>query len=213
MSDQTFTKAELDAAIEAAKAAQDDKNRELLAEVKDLKNKVRASQEIKPEDLTAAETRAEKAEAALAERDKAIKTLTTERDKAVKALEGETAFTQKLLIQDGLKSALLANGVKDEDFIDALSTKFAGSAAIITEGDVRKAVIGDKAVGDFVKEWAGSDAGKKFVAAPINGGGGAPGGSGGGGSRKAISQTDFNAMDGKARAAFFADGGVIEQAA
>ena len=66
--------------------------------------------------------------------------------------------------------------MKDEDFIDALSTKFAVGASVVADGDARKAMVGDKAIGDFVKEWAGSDAGKKFVAAPINTGGGAPGG-------------------------------------
>jgi hypothetical protein len=52
---------------------------------------------------------------------KAAKDATAAAEKATKALETEQGFTQKLLIQDGLKSALIANGVKDEDFIDSLS--------------------------------------------------------------------------------------------
>lgn len=212
--EKAFTKAELDAAIADAKEAQDEKNRELLAEVKDLKVKVRASQEIKPEDLSAAEARAEKAEQALAASVKAVKDLTTERDKAVKSLETETGFTQRLLIQDGLKTALLANGVKDEDFIDSLTAKFTTGASIKVDGETRAAMYGDKAMADHIKEWAASDAGKKFVAAPANGGGGASGGKGGQEGAKTVSRAAFDGMGQVERATFAKDGGkVVDQAA
>lgn len=214
MSEATLTQADVDAAIAEAKKGLEAKRDELLTEVKNLKAELRKTQDINPADLQAAEERAEKAEAALKEAQGQVKALTTERDKAVKALESETGFTQKLLIQDGLKSALLANGVKDEDFIDALSTKFAGSASVVVEGDVRKAMIGDKAVGDYVKEWAASDAGKKFVSAPDNSGGGATGGKGGGQGGKTMARAQFDALDHSQRAAFTKDGGkVVDQAA
>lgn len=213
MSEATLTQADVDAAIAEAKKGLEAKRDELLTEVKNLKAELRKTQDINPADLQAAEERAEKAEAALKEAQGQVKALTTERDKAVKALESETGFTQKLLIQDGLKSALLANGVKDEDFIDALSTKFAGAASVVVEGDVRKAMIGDKAVGDYVKEWAASDAGKKFVSAPDNNGGGAPGGKGGA-TGKTMARAQFDALDHSQRAAFTKDGGkVVDQAA
>jgi hypothetical protein len=51
---------------------------------------------------------------------------------------------------------------------------------IVVEGDARVAKIGDKALSDFVKEWAAGDEGKHFVQAPANSGGGATGGNGGG---------------------------------
>src|SRR6185369_6984023 len=164
--EKTFTQDEVDAAIADAKEKQDAKNAELLDEVKKLKAEVRKAKDIDPADLTAAEERADKAEKALADAQKEVKTLTTRAEKAEKALETEGAFTQKLLIQDGLKSALLANGVKDEDFIDSLSAKFAAGAKVVVEGEERKAMYGDKPLGDFIKEWAGTDQGKKFVAAP-----------------------------------------------
>lgn len=213
MSEATLTQADVDAAIAEAKKGLEAKRDELLTEVKNLKAELRKTQDINPADLQAAEERAEKAEAALKEAQGQVKALTTERDKAVKALESETGFTQKLLIQDGLKSALLANGVKDEDFIDALSTKFAGSASIVVEGDVRKAMIGDKAVGDYVKEWAASDAGKKFVSAPDNSGGGATGGKGGGQGGKTMARAQFDALDQGGRASFIKDGGKVVEAA
>lgn len=196
MSDEkTFTQADIDAAIEKATGKVQEsidkleaKNTELVADLR----KARKTAEIKPEDLTAAEERADKAEAKASDLEKQVKTLTTERDKAVKSLEGESGFTAKLLIQDGIKSALLANGVKDEDFIDSLTSKFAAGASVVTEGDARKAMFGDKPLGDAIKAWAETDAGKKFVEAPHNSGGGAPGGKGAGGSGKTIAKADYD---------------------
>lgn len=188
-----YTQADLDAAIEKAVGPLRSKLDEVMDEAKEAKRKLRAASEIKPEDLSAAEERADKAEAKLKEQEKQIATLTKERDTAAKSLETESGFTAKLLIQDGIKSALIANGVKDEDFLDALTTKFSSSAAVVADGDTRKAMMGDKAVADAIKEWAASDAGKKFVAAPNNTGGGAPGGKGGnGGSANPFAKDTFD---------------------
>lgn len=210
--DKTYTKADLDAAIAEAKEAQDAKNRELLAEVKDLKASLRKTQEIKPEDFAALESELDKLKAENAKLGTDLKAAQKTAEQATKALEAETGFTSKLLIQDGIKSALIANGVKDEDYLDALVTKFSNGAAVVTEGNARIAKLGDKAVADAIKEWAGSDAGKKFVAAPINGGGGAPGGAGGGNS-KTVTRAQFDGMDHLARATFAKDGGKVVDAA
>lgn len=195
MSDEAkFTQADLDAAIEKAVGPIKSKLDEVMTEAKDAKRKLREASEIKPEDLSAAEDRAEKAEAKLKELEKAAKDATTAKEKAEKALEAESGFTSKLLIQDGIKSALLANGVKDEDFLDTLAAKFSSGASVVVEGDARKAMIGDKAVADAIKEWAASDAGKKFVAAPNNSGGGAPGSSGGPAGGKFITAAEHQAI-------------------
>lgn len=200
--DKTFTKEQMDAAVErAVSAATGDvdglkaKVDELIGDNKRLKAELRAKSEVKPEDIHAAEERADRAEAALAEAHKAVKALTVERDKAVKSLETESAFTQRLLIQDGLKSALIANGVKDETFIDALTAKFAGQASVTVEGDARKAMIGDKALEEAIKEFAASDAGKKFVSAPNNSGGGAEGGRKVNADAKTITRSAYDALD------------------
>lgn len=193
--EKTFTQADIDAALAKAAEKHDEDVAGLKRKVDELitsNKQLKRGAEIKPEDLQAAEDRAEKAEAALADATKQVKALTTERDKAVKALETEQAHTSKLLISDGLKSALIANGVKDEDFIDTLTAKFASGASIKAEGDARVAMIGDKALADAIKEWAGSDAGKKFVAAPDNSGGGAQGG-GGHASGKTITRAAYDA--------------------
>jgi len=217
MADETkFTQADIDAAIEKAVGPLKDsigkletKNEELIGENRKLKR----GADIKPEDLTAAEDRADKAEKAKADLEKQVKALTAERDKAVKSLETEQAISTKDRINRDLTAALIANGVKDETFLDALTAKFAPTAIIKVDGDKREAMIGDKSLADAIKEFAGSDAGKKFVAAPVNGGGGAGGGSGSGGSGKVITQAEHDAMRPKDRAQFFADGGKIDQAA
>lgn len=211
-----LTKADLEAAVEKATSALKEsidrletKNKELIGENRKLK----AAGEIKPEDLTAAEDRADKAEAELADLKKQVGTITKERDKAVKDLETESGFTQKLLIQDGLKAALIENGVKDADFIDTLSAKFARDAKVVADGETRKVMLGDKALADAIKEFAGSDSGKKFVAAAQNSGGGAPGGSGGSGGGKTVTRAEWDAMDHGARSTFSKDGGKVVDAA
>jgi hypothetical protein len=164
-----------------------------MDDLKKAQRELRAAKDITPEAHQAEIDRADKAEAALAEVNKQVKALTTERDKAVKDLQTEQAHTSKLLISDGLKSALIANGVKDEDFIDTLTAKFATGASIKVDGENRIAMLGDKGLADAIKEWAGSDAGKKFVAAPQNSGGGAAGGGGASGG-KTILRSQFDAL-------------------
>lgn len=212
----TLSQADIDAAVKAAiseaRADWDAETQGLKNKNRELLGKLRDAEGVKPEDLAAAETRAEKAEQALAEATKQVKALTTERDKAVKALETESAFTSKLLIQDGIKSALIGAGVKDEDFLDALSAKFMSGASVAVDGAERRAMLGDKPLSDALKEWAGTDAAKKYIQAPLNGGGGAPGGGGAGGSGKVASADQFAAMSAKDRAAFFASGGTLEAA-
>lgn len=212
--EKTFTKEDVDAAIAAAVAKVQEsvdkleaKNAELIGENRKLKSKG----EIKPEDLAAESERADKAEAALADLQKNVKSLTQERDKAVKALGDEQGFTQKLLIQDGIKSALIANGVKDEDFIDSLTAKFSAAASIKSEGDSRVAMHGDKPLADFIKEWASSDTGKKFVEAPANGGGGATG-SGTKTGGKTMQRSAFDALGQVERASFVKEGGKVVDA-
>lgn len=204
----------VDAAVEKEKEGLDSKNKELLAEVKDLKAKLRKTQDVNPDDLARLEAQVEDLQGKL---DAATKTATAaarDLEKATKALETEQKFTQKLLVQDGLKSALIEAGVKDVDFIDTLTAKFSGSATIVTEGEDRKVVIGDKPLSDYIKEWAGSDSGKKFVAAPINGGGGAPGSGGQGSGAKTMPRSQFEQLDAADRATFMRDGGkLVDEAA
>lgn len=196
------------AAVEEAKGPLDAKNKELLAELKEA----RKGRQVDPAEVERLEGKIEDLTTKLAAAEKTATEATKAAEKAAKALETETGFTSKLLGQDGLKSAMLKGGVKDEDFIDALVSKFSPGVKIVTEGDTRKAMIGDKDVDTTVSEFLKSDAGKKFVAAPTNGGGGAGGGKGGGGAAKTMTREAFGALSPSEKAQFSKDGGELVDA-
>ena len=209
--DKTFTKAEVDAAIAEAKDAQDAKNAELLNEVKKLKADLRKTQDIKPEDVAAIEAERDKALTDLATATKMAKEATAAAEKATKALESEAGFTHRLVAENGLVKALAEAGVTDPAYLEAAKAMHLGNVKVTADGDVRKALYGDKELDAAIKEWAAGDVGKKFVAAPNNSGGGSPGGKGGA-STKSLSEQAIAALSPKARAAHFADNGVIADA-
>ncbi len=219
MADKTFTQEDLDAAVKSAtdkiQASIDkleSKNEELVGELRTTKQQLRATKEIDPADLTAAEERAEKAEAALKEAQKEVKSLTTERDKALKAVESESGYTSKLLTENALNKALAEAGVTDPDYLAAAKSMMAGTAQVVSEGDERIVKVGDKTLADHVKEWASTEPAKKFISAPSNSGGGAPGGKGSGGGGKTMTRTEYNekvVSDPAGTRAFIKDGGTV----
>jgi len=202
--DKTFTKEDVDAAIAKAVAAVQEsvdrlekKNEELIGENRKLKR----GAEIKPEDLQAAEDRADKAEAALKDAQKLAKDATGAKEKLEKALKDEQGVTQKLLVENGLKDALTANGVTHSVHQKAAAALLSGQVQIIAEGDTRVAKVGDKNLSDFVKEWAGGDEGKHFVSAPTNSGGGSQGGGKANSATvKTMTRSAYSALDQNAKA-------------
>ena len=203
------TKAALKAAIEEANEAIAGKNNELLAEVKDLKVRLRTSTEIKPEDMAALETANDKLKVDLAAATKQAKDATAVAEKATKALEGEQIVTHRLIAENGLVAELTKAGVTDPDYLEMAKMAHIGKIKVVTEGEDRKAMYGDKPLADAIKEWAGTDAGKKVVAAPNNSGGGAPGGKGGEVGPKTMLRTAFDGLDQAGRAAFAKEGGKV----
>lgn len=176
MADETkFTQADLDAAVEKAVGPLKSKLDEVMDEAKEAKRKLRAASEIKPEDLTAAEERADRAEAALKEAQKLAKDATTAKEKAEGALEAEQGITHKLIVDNGLSEALAANGVTNPVHQKAARALLSSQVQLTADGESRVAKVGDKALADFVKEWAAGDEGKHFVSAANNSGGGSQG--------------------------------------
>lgn len=167
-------KAALAKAIEDATAPLVEKNRELLGELK----KARKSAEITPEQLAEVEAERDKLQADLTAANKAVKAATAAAEQATKALQDESGFTQRLLVDNGLVSELTKQGVTDPAYIKAAQALLRSGVQIVADGENRIAKVGDKALGDHVKEWAASDEGKRFVTAAANGGGGAGGGNG-----------------------------------
>lgn len=198
-------KAAVDAAIEEATGGLKAKNQELLGKIK----KLQKDAAIDPAEFQALEAENEKLQADLKEANKAAKTATTQAEQAQKALETEAGFVSKLLVDNGLTDALLKAGVKPE-LSKAVKAMLAGQVTLKTEGSERIAILNDKPLSEAVKEWASSDEGKHFVAAPANQGGGANGGSNnGGGDKKTITSAIFDGYSDAQKMSFIKEGGQV----
>lgn len=172
--DSPEAKAAIKEMIDDATAALAAKNKELLGELKTA----RKGQTIDPSDIEKLEAKIESLTAELTQSNKAVKDATKAAAEAGKKLEGETGFTQKLLVDNGLVGELTKHGVTNPVHLKAAQAMLRSGVQIVADGENRVAKVGDKTLADYVKEWAGGEEGKHFVTAPANGGGGAPGGAG-----------------------------------
>lgn len=170
VSDPEF-KAALKAAIDEATAPLIAKRDELLGELK----KARKNSEISPEDYQKVSDQVDELQGKLTEVTKANKTLTADADKYKKMYESESANTAKNLIESSLTNALVDAKV-DPKFMKAVKALIGKDAKVEASGDERVAKIGDKALGDYIKEWASSEEAAHYIAAPANSGGGGGGG-------------------------------------
>lgn len=183
-----------------------DKRDELLGEVK----KLRKESAIKPEDLERIEQERDEFKAQLDKANKLAKDSVKAAEDAKKALEAESGFTQKLLIDNGLSEVLVKAGVSNPAHLKAVKSMLASQVQIIADGDNRVAKVGDKALADYVTEWATSDEGKHFVSAPNNSGGGAEGG-GGKTNQKTMTRTAFDQLSPTEKAAFTREKGKLTE--
>lgn len=198
-----ITKAFEDAIAEATSGLQK-KNEELLGKLK----KAQKGGDIDPADYQAVQDELSKANEKISEMTKQVKTLTKDNETFKKNYESESQYSSKLLKDNGLTDALIKANVKPE-YSEAVKALLAGQVTIKTEGDNRSLVIGDKSLSDYVTEWAASDKGKPFVAAPNNYGGGARGGGDGKGNVKQMTRAAFDAQDPVKKSEFIKAGGVV----
>jgi len=205
MSDDNDLQAKIDAAVAAATEGLQAKNRELLGEVKKLKK----GGDIDPAEVERLESRIEALESEKAQLGKQVKDLSKTAETASKALEAESKFTQRLLIENGLAAELAKAGVTNPAHLKAAQAMLKDGVQIVADGDVRVAKIGDKALSDFVKDWAAGDEGKHFVQAPANNGGGATGGNGAGTTAKVMPRSQFDALPPQQRSDFAKAGGKL----
>ena len=112
------------------------------------------------------------------------------------------------LVGQGLTDALVAANV-GKDYLPAVKAMLSPQVTIKQDGDERKAFVGDKSLGDFVKEWSQGDQGKAFVKAPGNSGGGAGGSQGGQQTGKTMARDAFMGMSPAEQSAFSIDGGKV----
>ena len=202
-------KAAIKAAVDEAVAGLQTKNAELLAKLK----KATKDAQIDPSEHAALQSELDATQAKLAEAVKAAKAANTEAEKVKKAYESESKLTHNLLVENGLTDALTKAGVTNPVHLRAAKAMLSGQVQLVAEGDNRIAKVGDKALADYVGEWAKGEEGKYFVAAQQNGGGGAPGGAGKGGNAKTLTRTAFDGLDVAAKSKFIADGGTVTDAA
>ena len=192
----TAVQAAVDAALEAERERHEGEIEGLKNKNKDLLERLRKARtgeggadtgEIERLERELEETsgKLRTAEADLRETKRQLTRVEGERDTANKTLETESAFSRNMLVENGLTAALVEAKV-DPDLMEAAKALLGKGATVKVDGDSRTAVVGDKPLGEFIKEWAASDQAKRFILAPANGGGGAnnANASGGGGNKK-----------------------------
>ena len=201
----------IEKAVDEAKIGLDLKNKDLIA-------RLQAAQKGRAIDPAEVEKLEAKVESITLERDAALKqakdALKISAD-VTKRLEVESGFTHKLLIDNGLTSELTKHGITNPVHLKAAQAMLRGDVKIAIDGESRMAKVGEKALADFVKEWAGGDEGKHFVTAANNSGGGSAGGNGSRPGVKTATRSEYDAMiarnDGSA-SLFFREGGALTDA-
>jgi hypothetical protein len=144
------------------------KNAELIAKNK----KLQQGASVDPADVEALERQLDEWKAKAGEASKAAAKAAKDLEAASKRAEQAESYTTKLLVDNGLNDALAKAGVVNPVHQKAAKAMLAGQAQVIADGDQKVVRVGDKALADFVKEWAGGDEGKHFVTAPDAGGAG-----------------------------------------
>ena len=164
--------AAIQAAADKATAPLVAKRDELLGEVK----KLRKNAEIDPADLERVEAERDALKQQLTEAQRIAKKATTDAEAAIKRAESAEGGMTKLLVDNGLSEALAKAGVTNPVHQKAAKALLRDQVGVVTEGDQQAVKVGDKALADFITEWAGSDEGKHFVTAADTSGGGSHGG-------------------------------------
>lgn len=141
------------------------KNKELLTELKKLKN---ASKEYDVDSLLKTIDDLE-SKVSIYEKDNKI--LKADFEKTSKLLTEKDGKLKQTLISDGLTKALIEAGIDDKHL--AVVKSFHERNVVLDEN--YNAVIDGKSLGDFAKEWLGSDNGKIYTKFNPTSGGGANG--------------------------------------
>lgn len=196
--DKTFTKAELDAAVEKAVAALDvdglkAKLNEVMDEAKEAKRKLRAASEIKPEDMAALESENEKLRTDLTAAQKLAKEATTAAEKATKLLETEQGAARSYALEAEINGAIAAGNVVPALVPGLKAMLLQQAKAELVDGKYAVS-IGEKAAKEHITAFLDSDDGKAYKSAAANGGGGAGGGGGGTKGGKTMTRSAYNAL-------------------
>lgn len=187
------------------------KNAELLAEIRALKAKVRAADGVTVEALTRVEQERDELAAQVTRLTGEVKAAKDAAAQAAKALETEREATTKATLDRELLAGLASVGATHAVHQKAAAALLRSGLSLV-DG---KPVLNGKPLAEALKEWAGGEEGKHFVAAPVNSGGGAPGGAPGGAASKTMTRDDFRRLtlsDPAAVAKFHREGGRVADA-
>lgn len=192
-----------------ALSAQAETNNGLKADLTKAKAELRKGQTIDPNEYNALQTENEALKTKLNEADKAVKSVIGERDKLAKTLETESAVTINMQRERDLTEGLAGINVTNPINLKAAKAMLAASVQVVTDGDKRITKVGDKTLAEHLKEWAASDEGKHFVAAPNNNGGGGQGGGNQSATLKTMKRTEFVGLPQADKVKFSNTGGTL----
>jgi chromosome segregation ATPase len=161
-------------ALEDAQTEHEEDVKGLKAKNKELLAKIAKGGE-GGEDTAKLESELEQARKDLKDAVKARDKATKDLEETTTALNAEKSYSTKTQVENDLTAELVKANVASQ-FLPAVKSLLAGKVSIKTDGESRLTVVGDKSLGDFVKEWSQGDEGKVYVAAKQNSGGGATGG-------------------------------------
>ena len=99
-------------------------------------------------------------------------------DKLSSDLSTKDKYLQKTILEDGLTKALLENGI-DKAYLKPALAMLKSEAQIKQNGDTYEALIGDKALNEFLPSWVNEGDGKLFITKTPDVGGGSRGGANG----------------------------------
>lgn len=204
--DQAILAAAVAEALETAEAAHDaeverlkNKNTELLGKLaKARKGEGADTGEVERLERELEDTGAKltTAQADLRQVKRDLAKVEQERDSAKTTLVKETEISRNMVVDSSLTSALVEANVAPQ-FLEAAKALLGKGVAVKETDGERTAFVGDKPLGEFVKEWATCDAGKAFIKAPANGGGGGnnlPNGQGGSKKLSEMSEVERTEM-------------------
>ena len=165
------------------------KNQELIGEIRDLR-KGKGD----PDKLEKLERQLEENQTQLDTLKREKTTLETKLTKATETGAAAAKRADSLEVSTAMAKAMTENKIAPQ-FHEAVQAMFAGKASVKEVNGEYQVLVGDKPLSDTLKEFAGSDNGKHFVAAANNGGGGS-GGDGGadGAGKKTMSRSAFDAL-------------------
>lgn len=177
-------KAAIAEAVEEATSGLKAKNTELLGKLK----KAQKDSAIDPADLERVESERDDLKTKLTDANKALGKATKDLEAANKHVADIDASYNRTLTDSALSDALTKAGVTQPVHIKAAKAMLASQLQVADDNGTRVVKAGDKAIGDFITEWAGTDEGKFFVTAQHSSGGGAGGHSGGGGKAQTLTE-------------------------